>query len=212
MADSKLWYNRDLSHLSHILRFAHSPVAESRQLLETLRTSGWLADTYREGVVGQLCGALMSLANYLDEELRPLVLIRELGDRVSSELAQPFVDRERQASRPICLLGGFDALGGRLPATPQIDWSPDPQAEHALNDVAHSGTTGEVGMYELQLWFGLKALHQLRAAPLRLPQSRGEDFRTRLAGATPPTAAATSTQAKLLDWLEQLRATDWTLL
>jgi hypothetical protein len=153
----------------------------------------------------------MSLANYLDQELRPLVLIQQLGDRVSSELAQPFVGRERQSSRPVCLLGGFDALGGRLPATPQIDWSPDPQAERALNDVAHSGTTGEIGMYELQLWFGLKALHQLGAAPARLPQSRGEDFRTRLAGVTPPTPAATSTRGALLAWLDRLRVTDWTL-
>jgi hypothetical protein len=35
VADSKLWYNRDLSHLSHILRFAQPPIADSRQLMDT---------------------------------------------------------------------------------------------------------------------------------------------------------------------------------
>jgi hypothetical protein len=209
--DPKLWYNRDLSHLSHILRFARSPVADSRQLLEMLASSGWLADTYRGGAVGQLCGALMSLANYLDKDLRPLVLSQELADRVSSELAQPFVELERRASRPVCLLGGFDILGGRLPTTPQIDWSADPKAVRVLKDVAHSGTTGEIGMYELQLWFGLKALHQNHAAPRSLPRVRSEDFLFRLARVTPPTPTAASTQTELLVWLEQLKAADWTL-
>jgi len=80
-----------------------------------------------------------------------------------------------------------------------------------LNEVAHSETTDAIGMYEVQLWLGLKALHRLGQGPDTVPPTRGESFLARLGAAMPPTSEAEAIKNGLLGWLEQLREAGWSL-
>jgi hypothetical protein len=210
LADPKLWDHSDASFLSHILRFAQPNRAEAERLLNALASSGWLSTTVTDGIIGHLCGALLSLANYLDPALRNLILIPELESRVYRELSLPLADR-KHSNRPICLVGGFDVLGGKFNRVPQLDWSADPKGEMILNEVAHSETTDAIGMYEVQLWLGLKALHRLGQGPDTVPPTRGESFLTRLGAAMPPTSEAEAIKNGLLGWLERLREVGWSL-
>lgn len=211
LADSKLWDYRDPSHLSHILRLARPSHQISERLLKNLTASGWLAASFTTGNIGDLCGALLSLANHLEEPLRNLVLIKELQNRVMEELSNFPSKREKHSNRPICLLGGFQSLGGRCSPMPQIDWSTDPQAARLLDEVAHSESTDAIGMYEIQLWLGIKALHQLGHAPPGASPSRGQSFLTRLTVAPAPTSQARAIQSQLLGWLTELKEKNWKL-
>jgi hypothetical protein len=143
--------------------------------------------------------------------LKDAILIPELGRRVSRELSFASAEHKTRARRAICLLGGFDALGGQLKRIPQLDWSADPIAEQVLGEVAHSGTAAEVGTYGIQLWLGLKALHRMGQGPTTLAAMHGEDFFRRLAAAQPPTEEGRAIRNDLLKWLEQLRQVGWRL-
>ena len=210
LCDPKLWDDNDLSHLSHILRFARPDREAAERLLKSLASSGWLPVTFSNGIIGHLCGALLSLANYLEPSLRYLILIPELQARVIRELSVPLMERKKHVSRPVCLLGGFDVLGGQF-SPPQLDWSADPQAKLVLDEVAHSESIGAIGMYELQLWLGLKALQRLGQGPTAVPAARGESFLARLSATLPPTTEAGVIQSDLLRWLEELRDAGWRL-
>lgn len=211
LADSKLWDCFDLSYLSHMIRIGRPDYMMSKQLIQTLVSSGWIYTTFNIGINGHLCGALLSLANYLDPSLRHLILTPELESRIFVELSRPSEARKKGMRRAICMFGGFDALGGHLSEVPVIDWSVDPVAEQALNEVAHSDTTGDVGTYELQLWLGLRALHAYGQGPTAIHQMRGESFLTRLKRVQPPTDQAEVIQLNLIQWLEQIKDADWTL-
>jgi hypothetical protein len=211
LADSNFWNDNDLSHLSHMLRFARPDREPAERLLKALASAEWLSLTFTDGIIGHLCGALLSLANHLDPVLRNLILIPELRSRVIRELSLPLADRKMHKSRPVCLLGGFDALGGQFSSTPQLDWSWDPQAEFVLDEVAHSDNTGAIGTYELQLWLGLKALHRIGQGPAAVPARRGESFLCRLGAVLPPSTQAGAIQSDLLRWLEELREAEWKL-
>jgi hypothetical protein len=211
LADPNFWDNIDLSHLSHVLRFARPNREPAERLLKALASSEWLSFTFTQGTIGHLCGALLSLANHLDPDLRNLILIPELQFRVIRELSLPLAERKMHKSRPVCLLGGFDALGGQFSPAPQLDWSWDPQAELVLDEVAHSDSTGAIGTYELQLWLGLKALHRVGQGPAAVHAGRGESFLRRLGTALPPSTQATTIQSDLLRWLEELREAEWRL-
>jgi hypothetical protein len=208
-ADPKLWDHYDLSFLSHLLRLARPDYEAVERLLKCLTSSGWLSATFAQGINGQLCGALLSLANYLESSLRIYILTPQLETRLTRELSHPQSARKQDLRRPVCMLGGFDALGGQLGLGPQIDWSKDPQAELLLDEVAHSESTSEVGTYEIQLWLGLKALHRLGQGPTAVPARRGESFLTRLGGAPHPTSQAGNIQRDLVKWLKQLKNAGW---
>jgi pimeloyl-ACP methyl ester carboxylesterase len=100
--------------------------------------------------------------------------------------------------------------GKRIRGMPSMA-SADPQAELVLDEVAHSESTGAIGMYELQLWLGLKALQRLGQGPAAVPAARGGSFLARLAAALPPTTEAGAIQSDLLRWLEELREAGWRL-
>ncbi|MFB6459389.1 hypothetical protein [Bradyrhizobium tunisiense] len=210
LADSKLWDHFDASLLSHLLRIAQPDSQAAKTLLDALTSSGWLSAAFSHGKDGHLCGALLSLANYLDPVLRSLILIPELEFRVIREITSPLAKR-KHISRPVCLIGGFDVLGGKLDRVPQLDWSADPHAELILDEVAHSEVGDAIGMYEVQLWLGLKALHRLGQGPNTVPGERGESFLIRLGEAVPPTHEAAVIQTGLLEWLGQIRRSGWTL-
>lgn len=210
LADPKLWDRSALSFLSHILRFARADAEAVERLLNSLASSGWISISVRDGTIGHLSGALLSLANYLDPALRTRILISELELRVAKELS--LFGRTKHVSRPICLFGGYHALGGQISFTQQLDWSVDPNAEKILNEVAHSETTNAIGMYEMQLWLGLKGLHQLGRAPIAVPAARGESFLLRLNAAIPPTSEGGTIKGALLQWLRQVQKTRWTLI
>lgn len=94
--------NSDLSHLSHTLRRAQYS-GETAQLLNRLAECGWIHDAVGKGSVGELSGALMSLANYLPEELRKFILTpaleQRVGKAIESRLANgPAIPRGQFAS------------------------------------------------------------------------------------------------------------------
>lgn len=208
LADPKLWDYHDLSFLSHLIRFAQPDSEAAVYLLQTLISSDWLSTTYRSGKIGHLCGSLLAIANYVDNDFRKLILTSELELRVAHELSFPLYQR-RYMSRSICLLGGFSALGGELNSINPLDWSVDPHANAVLDEVAHSDNTGNVGTYELQLWLGLKALHDLGQGPAAVPPARGKSLLGRLTAAQPPTSEAGIIQNNLLVWLHSLKAANW---
>jgi hypothetical protein len=151
----------------------------------------------------------MSFANHMSDSLRQELLTAELDDRVRRELSEPFHPVAKHAPRPICLLGGYYAVGGDLTSCPQIDWSSDPTATRLLTPLDHGGVPGEIGMYELQFWTGLMALATFQAAPPNLDPARAESFLVRLSTAPAPTPAAESLKQKLLSWLGLARALGW---
>jgi len=210
-ADPRLWYNNDLSHLSHLLRFAEADPTETKRLLEVLSNSHWILNTHRYGILGNSCGALLSFANYLPPELRPFIVTDELVRRVERELAFPIQDRKKHPSRGVCLVGGYTALGGELASPQTIDWSSTPDAASLFDDVAHSEKGDQVGTYELQLWLGIRALHRIGAAPGLVPASRGEAFLSRLTKGVPPTLQAGMIRSELIEWLIELKEQTWHL-
>lgn len=209
-ASPEQWPSHDLGHLSHVLRAAKLSVGENARLLEALKASGWLSQTFETGLIGPLCGALMSMANYLDTSLRHYIVTPELAGRVHRALTSP-PRRRRDAPRAICLLGGFHSLGGNLTEPLAMDWSKGPTADDLLDQLAHSDRVPGIGMYELQFWSGLRALSELGAAPQSVSPQRGESFLVRLAASPPPTPSAAEHQLELVSWLQDQKAANWAL-
>lgn len=199
VADPNLWAVADFDHLSHAVRLAKAPDVALEHLLEVLKNNGWFTGSLGRVRLGPLCGSLISLANYLTPALQQKLVTVDLQQRVIDEFASQ--RRRDETSRPVCLLGGFAALGGKLRSMPKLDWSADPRASQMLAEVAHRDTTGAVGMYELQLWLGLMVLDLADVGPSDLDQGRAVSFADRLSKSSAPTKNAALSRDALLDWL-----------
>lgn len=208
-ADSSRWVSCDLSHLSHILRFANSTKDERRHLLTTLASTNWLQNAYEKGLLGPLCGAVLSLSNYLDADLREIILTPDLQNRLFNELERTFSSDIRIANRPIGLLGGYTNLGGEL-TLPKIVWE-GVSVEWMIQGLCPKHDDGSLGTYELQFWLGLMALSQVGSAPEKIQAEVGEKFISKLENSKPPTPHASITKGKLIKWLHCCRNNAWNL-
>ncbi len=232
--DLMLWSGSDLGHLSHVLRLAELDDHERRLLIDLLFDSGWITRACNGWNLGHLCGGVMSLANHLPTSLRTRFVCDDLAKRVDKELRGDFwIDPyrgqyrfgfegqddevtapawlpDKLLGRPVCLLGAYTGLGGYVPLR-DISW-PTGLVERMFEGVRTSGDEGPMGMYELQLWLGLKALADQQTGPHFIPAEEGDRFFAVLQRSIPPTVAAQHTQAKLLEWLTRCRLSEWRLL
>lgn len=184
---------------------------EKRDLLEALSATGWLLNAIDNGLIGPLCGALISMSNHLETELRSFVLTSELQARVGRALGSPFSGKTKHAARSICLLGGFAALGGKAENLPQPAFEEPYTADDLLSSLHKKRPSDSLGMYELQFWFGLKALHEAGLAPEVIAADSGTRFIRLLMSAEPPTEWARQHQSDLLHWLRVREAQGWRL-
>jgi hypothetical protein len=200
-----------LGHLSNLLRFSQASPSEQEALVEALSGAHWVAQATVTGSVGRLCGALIALSNYLDPKLHRLILADALKTRVSEELSKPFAGPLKEAARSVCLLGGFVALGGSIEGLSHPTFSKPYTAEELLRSLLPAQVHDRLGMYELQYWLGLRALHERSKGPKDTPILEGHGFQQLLIGAVPPTSLAAETRRSLLDWLDARRLDGWRL-
>lgn len=231
--DPALWSGSDLGHLSHVLRLAQLDDQERQLLIDLLFDNEWITHACNGWNLGHLCGGVMSLANHLPTSLRTRFVCDSLAKRVDEELSSDFwIDPygrqywlgfqgqddevippawlpDKLLSRPICLLGAYTGLGGFVRLR-DMSW-PAGLLERMLDGVRPRKDEGPMGMYELQLWLGLKALADQRTGARSIPAEEGERFFAVLQRSTPPTAAARQMQTMLLDWLSSCRRSGWKL-
>ena len=210
-AHPALWVDCDLGHVAHMLRLSNCSAAERLAFLQAVTPPIWLAGIYNCGSIGPLCGALISLSNYLDDDYREMILTPELGQRVLRELTLPFSESAKDSARAICLLGGFQTLGGRLPSTPLLEWQNRKSVDWLLEGLRAKTDLGIIGMYELQFWLGLRELARIGRAPERVMPQSGDNFLSRLEASDPPTEFARRTKVLLLAWLQKCCINSWIL-
>jgi len=203
--DPGLWNPyADLSHLSHAIRRSRCASPEIGGLVRFLSGHQWMQKAVGRSGVGQLCGALMSLANNLPEDLRPHILVDELGDRVTRTLQGIQSQAAKQAARTVCLVGAYSSLGGRLPASLPFNWSQVVSIPEMLARIVPKKDEGIVGMYELQFWLGLMALHELNFVAKDIAPASQDRFALILRKSEPPTQQGTAIKQRLLMWLDRL--------
>lgn len=82
-------------------------------------------------------------------------------------------------------------------------------AEWFLNDLIMKKRPAELGMYELQFWLGLKALHEAGIGLSAMKLSLGEAFLAKLTASTVPTTQAAVIKQQLMAWLNARKADGW---
>jgi hypothetical protein len=213
---AQLWVeqgaNSNLDHVSHLLRMcAAAPASVKRVFLDQIVTPKWVALRYMRNRLGILSGTLFSLSNHLEVELRGYFESQTLWDRVRKELNDNRLLETKKAARAMCLLGGCVALFGRAPDLTDFVWPDVKRLEGMINVYAGKADANGVGTHELQLWLGLRAMMEMRNTPVQITAAKGERFFGLLGKSAAPTKLGASTNAELMAWLRQCRATGWQL-
>ncbi|WP_219214016.1 hypothetical protein [Variovorax boronicumulans] len=198
----------DLGDISNIVRHAHVDEADLRAFFNRLASSGWLSKAYVGTSLGQLCGALMSFANHLSDDVRPLLRLPAIEARIVGEMARSEAGNVPAIARFICLLGGASALWKT--GLPDLNWTwPVGLSIREVYDSRAPVNATTLGMYELQFWLGLRWLWINGVAlPLLGFTSAAADFMGRLKGTEPPSQRANALRKDLVAWLETRQAED----
>ncbi|AKQ42782.1 hypothetical protein CP97_13150 [Aurantiacibacter atlanticus] len=209
LAGERPLHECDISHLSQLVRQSHCEDRESAAIFAHFAHSGWLDRVYRDNAVGQVTGALLPLANHAGEETRAHLLQCSIDERVRRELStsRPPNQAAKYAARGICLLGGYYALGGRIDSRTRV--------VHSTEDVVWMLSGLQIkrplalGMYQIQFWLGLMALHKIGTGPYWMPLEAGEEFLRKFAASTAPTESAARIQKVLCAWLVERKKDGW---
>lgn len=203
----------DLGHVSHILRCADADDSDVAQFFERLIASRWLHNAYATTKLGPLCGALMSLANYLASAHRAKLCLPEIDQRITKEAGEARADRLQVMGRFVCLLGAASGLWGTDYRPVKWRWPTGVAIEPTLPvKPGAAGNDGRLGMYELQFWLGLRwlALND-GALPSLKDIALGESFMERLQQSRPRSEFSKNLRVELLDWLRGQASTGWRL-
>lgn len=199
----------DISHFSQLLRRSQCDDQDSAATFANLARAGWLDLMYEENAIGELAGALLSFANHAGKATRATLLRASLGARVHAELRadRPPNEAAKYAGRAICLAGGFCALGGHIEAGTIVEPSPS-EADWMLSGLQIKQPLA-LGMYQIQFWLGLKALHERGTGPASMPLDAGEEFLAKFEASRPPTDRAAQIQTTLCEWLAGRKQDGW---
>lgn len=201
----------DLGDISNIVRYAGANSEVLAPFFARLGELGWLSQAYEKTTSGQLCGALMSFANYLPLDVRPAILLPSIELRIATQSQQLCMHDPGSVARFVCMLGATSALWG-LDFAP-LAWRWPQQltiAEVYSSRAPVNAHASELGMYELQFWLGLRWLwvHTDALPELNDPQL-GEAFLRRLEASVAPTSESLAVSTQLLLWLKEQRASQW---
>ncbi len=200
----------DFSHLSHLLRIGSEVSLEGkRKFLEIFRSTSWLDKQYERTKPGILAASLMSLTNYLNEELWHLLYRDSLAIRVRSQLSS--IDgSQKRLIRSLALLGAATAARHPLDLT-DIRWPSEASVASAIDQRALTGNRPILGMYELQLWSGVMAMTLYRDGNFRAPSPAASSFLRRLIESQPPTDQAKGYRERMVRWLIASERDGWIL-
>lgn len=198
----------DFSHLGHTLRFGHGvAVDDKRRFLEIFMSTNWLDNQYALTKPGILAASLMSVTNYLDEELWSLLHRQSLADRVRKQLSS-IEGSQKRLIRSLALLGGASLVRQPLDLA-GVSWPGETPVADAINQRAQTGNRAVLGMYEVQLWTGVMAMAPFVNAGFKLPPAASAAFFERLVGSQPPTDQANAVRERLLGWLKASEKEGW---
>jgi hypothetical protein len=149
------------------------------------------------------------LANHAGDDTRSVLLRPSLGARVHAELGavRPPNQAAKYAARAICLAGGYRALGGKLEQGTKVEPSPS-EAAWMLSGLQIKQPLA-LGMYQIQFWLGLMALHERGTGPVSMPLEAGEEFLAKFKVSRPPTFRGAQIQTELCGWLAERKQDSW---
>lgn len=227
--DLDLLFRSDLGDISNLVRLASLDENVLESFIAQLTNTGWLSRAYSETRSGQLCGALMSFANFIPEPFKSRLLIPAVTIRIESETAKlnkllssteeeynyglrhqtfqgqrlPFdVTKNRSLARFVCILGAGYALWG--PTFPAVRWTwpQDMSIEEVyFSRSASDSESDNLGMYELQHWLGLKFLADIDDNLPAISNKLKDSFLKRLEMSVAPTGNGSVLRLSLLEWL-----------